>query len=208
MVKLCLSLSQTNWRVYKFRGAFGGPLCVLNLYQWTSGTEDRKSYQKRNRGIPKSVDSAKGHGLKTIDLTVPNINVERVIGDGKTIRFWLDHWILDGPLKDKFPILFSIEPKKIAWYCDKWVGSVVSGAWNVLQPDQLQVAAADVAAEWLCLFSQLLQVRISARPDVWSWFGSGAAPYSVKAVKSLMLKHRPYEDGQLVWAAEYSRFRS
>ena len=114
------------------------------------------------------------------------------VGDGHSIRFWLDHWVLDGPLKENFPSIFSIDTRKDCTVRDKWQGDSASGCWSVLGQNVL--IPADCLADWDSLGSILSRFRVSDTADAWSWFGYGAAPFSVKAVKVLIGKHMIYGD--------------
>jgi hypothetical protein len=44
--------------------------------------------------------------------------VSRKVGNGNTTRFWMDKWVGEEPLKDKFPCLLSISNRKEAWVSD------------------------------------------------------------------------------------------
>ncbi|KAI7753278.1 hypothetical protein M8C21_000200 [Ambrosia artemisiifolia] len=73
---------------------------------------------------------------------------------------------------------------------------VASSKLNILTSHFIEAlrTAEDCIAELLMLLAVLQQVRIHNRADVWSWCGSGAKPFSVKAVKHLVLKNRLYDN--------------
>jgi hypothetical protein len=59
--------------------------------------------------------------------------VSRKVGNGNTTRFWLDKWVGEEPLKDKFPRLFSISNRIEAWVSDMkmwWIRVFVAGTWD------------------------------------------------------------------------------
>nr|XP_043629901.1 uncharacterized protein LOC122601202 [Erigeron canadensis] len=49
--------------------------------------------------------------VKVADVSLGNL-FRGVCGDGSQIRFWLDPWLRDAPLKEEFPVLFKKEKEK------------------------------------------------------------------------------------------------
>ena len=111
-------------------------------------------------------------------------------GDGSSIRFWLDCWILDGPIKDKFPRLYILDRSKDCLVRDKWVGDTENGYWSLRL--NLQSMSEEEATEWVGLQLILQSVKLNARSDGWSWVGIGDESFSVQAVKKSMQDHRSY----------------
>ncbi|XP_022032645.1 uncharacterized protein LOC110933746 [Helianthus annuus] len=114
---------------------------------------------------------------------VGNIQVRNlfrgVLGSGENILFWLDPWLFDVPLKNKFPSLFHLEVVKNCSVRDRLDGE---GLW--LWRHDLD--SADECKEWEDLSSALGSVSCSNRGDTWVWAGSRADSFSVSVVKNLI----------------------
>ncbi|XP_071712654.1 uncharacterized protein [Rutidosis leptorrhynchoides] len=61
-----------------------------------------------------------------------NNSFARVIGEGRGISFWKDHWIGDQRLRDKFPRLYRLEEVKDVKLCDRvtWSGTSLTFRWQ------------------------------------------------------------------------------
>ncbi|XP_022026490.1 uncharacterized protein LOC110927176 [Helianthus annuus] len=102
-----------------------------------------------------------------------------VVGSGESIFFWLDPWLFDIPLKEKFPDLFKLELVKNCSVSDRISGD---GVW--LWKHDLD--AESEKKEWIELSSALGSVSCSSGPDKWAWLGAGSENFSVAAVKKLI----------------------
>uniref|UniRef100_A0A251V012 Putative RNA-directed DNA polymerase, eukaryota n=1 Tax=Helianthus annuus TaxID=4232 RepID=A0A251V012_HELAN len=62
--------------------------------------------------------------------------IKGVLGDGKRIRFWIDVWLEEEPLCDKFPRLFALESEKNCRVFDRLMegGDAVSRCWKWRSP--------------------------------------------------------------------------
>ena len=108
------------------------------------------------------------------------------LGDGKSIRFWMDIWIGDQAFKDKFPNLFRLDKYKfvtVADRCDRQNEASML-FWNKVQGSNDEVVKCErelcSAAINNCLFS--------GTSDAWKWLGKGADQFTVKAVKDGLQK--------------------
>ncbi|KAF5784203.1 putative RNA-directed DNA polymerase [Helianthus annuus] len=114
---------------------------------------------------------------------VENFPIRRFIrgevGSGESIFFWLDPWLFDIPLKEKFPDLFKLELVKNCSVSDRISGD---GLW--LWKHDLE--AESEKKEWTELSSALGSVSCSSGPDKWAWLGAGSENFSVAAVKILI----------------------
>ncbi|XP_076914845.1 uncharacterized protein LOC143573986 [Bidens hawaiensis] len=99
--------------------------------------------------------------------------------------FWLDPWLFDVPLKDKFPSLFHLEVVKTCSVRDWLEGE---GLWLWRHDPDSEVERI----EWQSLTSVLNLVRLSSNPDCWSWAGLGTEGFSVAVVKKLIDSKRDY----------------
>ncbi|MDV3153228.1 MAG: reverse transcriptase domain-containing protein, partial [Candidatus Phytoplasma australasiaticum] len=103
------------------------------------------------------------------------------IGDGKTIRFWLDTWLGDEAFKVKFPTLFALESDKKVIVADRFliIGSarVIKWKWRrvLSSPDELR--EREELEVWLN------GVNMNGCEDSWSWHFGSKRDFSVAEVK-------------------------
>ncbi|KAJ0436408.1 putative RNA-directed DNA polymerase [Helianthus annuus] len=110
-----------------------------------------------------------------------------IVGMGDKILFWLDPWLLDIPLKERFPALFSLEVVKTCSVRDRLDGGVL-WLWKS-DPD------SDVErAELQDLGAAVATVSLSLVPDKWSWLGIGSNDFSVAAVKKHLVSRRDFSN--------------
>ncbi|KAJ0909846.1 putative reverse transcriptase zinc-binding domain-containing protein [Helianthus annuus] len=108
--------------------------------------------------------------------------IKGVLGNGKSIRFWIDRWIGDQPLMTKWPNLFAIESIKSCSVRDRI--SVVGGSaqWNwcwLCSPvSDLQVA------ELADSQNVLKDVVVSDEKDRWIWSLDKSGSFSSASLKS------------------------
>lgn len=51
------------------------------------------------------------------------------VGNERRVKFWLDKWCGDEPLRSSFPSLFALTNSKEAWVADVWSPSFDRGCW-------------------------------------------------------------------------------
>ncbi|KAM0019452.1 putative RNA-directed DNA polymerase [Helianthus debilis subsp. tardiflorus] len=139
------------------------------------------------------------------------------VGDGSDTAFWLDPWIANVPLKEKFPHLFKLESVKGCRVKDR-IPSLSEGQrylWAWKKPPSTDLELNDLVA--LC--SALFIINLNQSCDVWSWIGADDKDFSVSAVKRLLNKQRsqtdhyviedcnwvPLKCNAFVWRAEMGR---
>ncbi|KAJ0917919.1 putative reverse transcriptase zinc-binding domain-containing protein [Helianthus annuus] len=106
------------------------------------------------------------------------------VGDGADIRFWLDPWLRNEPLKVSFPNLFRLELDK----CCKVKERVVvpesnpsdSWKWRSVPNNTVELA------EWDSLCGLLEEVSLADKRDKWVWLGESDGEFSVGSIKRLM----------------------
>jgi hypothetical protein len=99
------------------------------------------------------------------------------LGNGVTTSFWLDCWVGDSPLKDRFPRLFSISIQKEATVADVWDGTDI-GRWNFNWRRRLFVWEETLKEE---LVGVLQSISLTAEEDKWSWTIDSNGGFSVKS---------------------------
>ncbi|XP_022008252.2 uncharacterized protein LOC110907604 [Helianthus annuus] len=99
------------------------------------------------------------------------------VGRGDGILFWLDPWLKDVPLKDVFPMLFSLEVVKTCSVEDRLRGEFLWKHDPELPSELTELAALNVA---------VAQVSLSDRKDDWKWLPDKAGIFSVKSAKQLL----------------------
>ncbi|GKD73006.1 hypothetical protein Tco_1331288, partial [Tanacetum coccineum] len=70
------------------------------------------------------------------------------VGDGRDIRFWVDRWVDNRRLYDRFPRLFHLDSRKEGSVMDKilWVNNGWVWAWDCVRINyDYEVNAADIS---------------------------------------------------------------
>ncbi|KAF5773617.1 putative RNA-directed DNA polymerase [Helianthus annuus] len=107
------------------------------------------------------------------------------VKSGNKILFWLDPWLDDVPLKEKFPNLFKLEMVKTCSVRDRLDGE---GLWLWRHDPE----TSQELSEWQVLSAALGSVSLASGEDRWSWLGNGSKNFSVAAVKYLISSSRDY----------------
>ncbi|MFS7932698.1 putative reverse transcriptase zinc-binding domain-containing protein [Helianthus anomalus] len=107
------------------------------------------------------------------------------VKSGDKILFWLDPWLYDLPLKEKFPNLFKLELVKTCCVRDRLDGE---GLWLWRYDPE----TSEELSEWQVLSAALGSVSLDTGEDRWSWLGNGSKDFSVAAVKHLISSSRDY----------------
>ncbi|PWA49539.1 reverse transcriptase zinc-binding domain-containing protein [Artemisia annua] len=114
------------------------------------------------------------------------------IGNGKHIRFWLDPWVSNEPLKDVFPSLFKMAKDKRCTVADGLLMSSnrfggITGSQNSRMIDGGNI-------ELSRLESMMDGIFLSDEVDKWSWIGNKHKEFSVKVVKDFLNSVHDYSN--------------
>lgn len=135
--------------------------------------------------------------VKTISkVRVAEVNFNQLlkgeVGNGRSIRFWLDPWICDLPLKEVFPLTFKREREKKSLVSDHYNSDLglFSGFWASLNGSMSEADADETQR-----LGSLLEGRsLSNRIDKWKWIGRGSNGFSVKVVKEFLGSDRDHSN--------------
>ncbi|KAJ0828828.1 putative RNA-directed DNA polymerase [Helianthus annuus] len=132
------------------------------------------------------------------ELNNKGINVrERLIakiGDGKTVKIWLDSWTGGLPFNERYPDLFKIVKNKQSTVaeCATKVGNEIQ--WN-FQWNRPPISDAEWN-QWSEMLNVLNKVKIETRPDRWGWKNQDWEIFTVAAVKELIEKQADSEQNE------------
>ncbi|KAJ0621814.1 putative RNA-directed DNA polymerase [Helianthus annuus] len=140
--------------------------------------------------------------------------IKGIVGNGTDIRFWLDPWLMDVPLKAQWPQLFSLERDKKCTVADR-CNSSPPGGWSWVR----QPTSPEEIAEWIDCQNRVASVTFSAAKDRWKWIGNDSGSFSVGSIKTWMNKEYdnsgnfcmkwckwvPSKCNILMWRAEFDR---
>ncbi|KAJ0758378.1 putative reverse transcriptase zinc-binding domain-containing protein [Helianthus annuus] len=150
------------------------------------------------KNIAKMVYSFKINGKTIFDF------IKGDLGDGKNIRFWLDNWIGDAPLRSKWPSLFELESDKNCWVCDRV--PAMDGSTVLLWNWSAQPSSPTALAELEDASSVLADVRFSEASDRWVWSLAANRRFSAASIKALAAKESALEGlqpfGKCSWVPE------
>ncbi|KAM0072977.1 putative reverse transcriptase zinc-binding domain-containing protein [Helianthus debilis subsp. tardiflorus] len=184
-----LHLTRVCWDFFPARASLGGVWC----------------------GIAKTLSKNKIDGIPLRNF------FKGSVGKGDDIAFWLDPWVINEPLKDKFPNLFLLESEKRSKVIDR-ISCVVgasAGRWKWKR----QAMSTQEVAELDQLCAIICSVLLSDSRDSWKWNGAADGEFSVGAVKRLLNKGRgssenfvvkwckwlPIKCNVSIWRAEMDR---
>jgi hypothetical protein len=122
-------------------------------------------------------------------------NVSKKVGNGAQTNFWVDRWIGEIPLKDRFPRLFSISRQKEATVAEIWDPGSADFKWRLLWRRRLFVWEENVVEE---LKGVLNEAIVSAEVDCWSWRPDKNNIFTVSSTYKLItqLQHSPVQQTQ------------
>lgn len=103
------------------------------------------------------------------------------VGNGETLRFWLDNWTGYGQLCVLFPELFKLESnKKVEVATRANEDGSYNWEWKARRWSQLAIS------ELLALHNLGIQVHFSNKHDYWEWGPDGTKDFSVSLVRKLL----------------------
>lgn len=155
-------------------------------------------------------------GLKINDVALHTL-IRAKVGNGSSVRFWLDVWLGDCAFRDKWPLLFRLEDNKTCAVADR---AKVEGNKLVLTADWVRnIRTTDELSQWLQMWAAVNGYISAAGPDQWSWAAAGHDRFTVKGVTDLLLqrfqwgsnyvmkwaKWVPLKCSIMAWRAEQNR---
>jgi len=102
-----------------------------------------------------------------------------VVGNGKRVRFWIDVWLHNCPLRISFPRLYRICRQQEASVADMYEVKWQLDLRRRLGPEEL--------AEWNTLMQELEVVQISERDDCLVWALESLGKFSNRSLYRLMI---------------------
>lgn len=102
------------------------------------------------------------------------------MGDGSKTKFWLDPWISDMALCDRFPRLFALESAKEVLVVDKM------GAPSFCTSFRRQIRDGAENQQWTDLISTLDPIRLSPSSDRWVCDLNGEGMFRVKDIRLVL----------------------
>ncbi|KAJ0853618.1 putative RNA-directed DNA polymerase [Helianthus annuus] len=126
-----------------------------------------------------------GGSLKANDVFLHTL-IRAKLGNGNSVRFWLDVWMGDCALKHRWPNLFRLENNKTCFVSER----------VKIVDDQLHYDAdwipllqsAEDFQQWSQLCISLEDMQMSSSEDKWVWVGENNNIFSVQSVRNLMRK--------------------
>ncbi|PWA52985.1 RNA-directed DNA polymerase, eukaryota [Artemisia annua] len=118
-----------------------------------------------------------------------------VVGNGNSISFWLDPWLLNIPLMCICPGLFKLESEKRCKISDR-VKRVESGFcrfWKWKGTGSVE----GFQSEWEILNSLLDEVTLSDACDGWRWIGVGKGVFTVSAVRNMLYDDKDFSNASV-----------
>ncbi|GJR85663.1 reverse transcriptase domain, reverse transcriptase zinc-binding domain protein [Tanacetum coccineum] len=109
---------------------------------------------------------------------------EGVVGNGRDIRFWIDRWVGNTKLCDRFPRLYHLDRRKEGCVADK--GSWANTGWR-WEWDWVRNIRGRVCSDFEELLGVLQNIVISIDcRDKWRWTLNGDGDFSVKDLSRLV----------------------
>ena len=106
------------------------------------------------------------------------------MSNGRKVRFWLDKWCGDEPLRSPFPSLFALATSKEAWVVDVWSPSFDGGCWAPHFSKRLNDWEVELVERF---FMRLQRWRVSSdEEDRLVWVGEKCGNFFVKALYKVL----------------------
>ncbi|KAJ0912318.1 putative reverse transcriptase zinc-binding domain-containing protein [Helianthus annuus] len=106
-----------------------------------------------------------------------------VLGNGESIRFWIDLWVGDSPLMFRWPSLFAIEKHKSCLVKhhiqDRGVSGSINWEWSRMPSTDPEFSELADSA------SLLSGIFLSSNLDKWKWTADESGSFSLKSFKEL-----------------------
>ncbi|PWA77416.1 RNA-directed DNA polymerase, eukaryota [Artemisia annua] len=93
--------------------------------------------------------------------------MQKGIGNGRNTRFWLDLWVGDQTLKERFPRVFALERIKDCSLADRWCDD--NWNWNWIRNMHTEGRTGPTGQQFIDLQCVLEGIDWSENEDVWSW---------------------------------------
>ncbi|XP_022032257.1 uncharacterized protein LOC110933335 [Helianthus annuus] len=117
-----------------------------------------------------------------------NYIIKGKVGNGVDIRFWIDIWVGDLLFWERWPKLFGLELFKLCRVAERL--DITRGNGVFKWQWSRQPVSDQELKEWKECCEVLSMVRLSVGKDAWIWSGDSQKGFSVKDVKSALLKDR------------------
>ncbi|MFS7921421.1 putative reverse transcriptase zinc-binding domain-containing protein [Helianthus anomalus] len=135
-----------------------------------------------------------GKELESMGVSITDeLTVE--VGNGKTIKFWLDRWSGDRSLRVTYPKIFKIAENKHARVADYVTVLQNENQWFITcsRPPNTD----EEWSQWSKLLQQINGSRVSGKEDRWGWKPDRNGIFSVAAVRNHLNKvEANQEDGE------------
>ncbi|KAI3775666.1 hypothetical protein L1987_45415 [Smallanthus sonchifolius] len=120
------------------------------------------------------------------------------VGNGRKVRFWIDPWITDEPLKDLFPDLFRLEKNK--WcFVDERIGPQSQGRGITWRWEKYPNSSSEVDALINC-HRMVADVNLDEKEDRWFWYQGSSVEFSIKEVRKwLKGADVPDDNSRFMW---------
>ncbi|XP_076930153.1 uncharacterized protein LOC143594820 [Bidens hawaiensis] len=136
-----------------------------------------------------------GVRLKVNGIGFTNM-IRGVVGDGSSIKFWIDPWLTTEPLKTKFPSLSRLEDQKgctvAERFCVHNLHCTIQWRWKKYPATSIEVE------EVIHCHSLVSNVLLTGSEDSWAWNKGSNEGYSVKEARK-WLKSNELSEGNMVF---------
>ncbi|GJX07697.1 RNA-directed DNA polymerase, eukaryota, reverse transcriptase zinc-binding domain protein [Tanacetum coccineum] len=121
--------------------------------------------------IVKEISNLKSQGINFMDF------VRIILGNGRNISFWNDHWIGDGLLRDIFPRLFALEGNKLAT-----VNSKIEDG-GLINSFRRHLRSGVELTQLNALSDMVVSVNLCPCSDRWVWGLEGSGDFTVASIR-------------------------
>jgi hypothetical protein len=114
------------------------------------------------------------------------------LGNGEKIQFWTDWWIGDGPLSQRFTILFQISAEPDGYVHQLWR----NGSCNI---NFRRTFGQEERDSWAEFMLELDSIPHSAEQDSVSWAFEPLGQFSTKSLYSKMMEGVAVDYAKDIW---------
>ncbi|PWA88617.1 RNA-directed DNA polymerase, eukaryota [Artemisia annua] len=128
-------------------------------------------------------------GMKVNDVAI-HTYIRAKVGNGVSVRFWIDVWLDECALRDKWPLLYRLEGNKTCTVAER---TKVFSNKLVMDAEWIdKIRTTDELMQWVQLCEAMNMFAVSMGQDCWKWAAEGQPEFTAKGTADLLMQRYDY----------------